>query len=127
MSSGFYKVLLASLAVTIGVGLLFWAYRYLLARLNKKEVAPKPYVTLKPASVDDENQRVNFTIMVPETLDVSLSIVADNGDIVKRLCNKELKKGNHKFEWKWDEVPKNKLFCQLVTDYQKTEKIVPLT
>lgn len=126
MNGDFYLLLIASLAVTIGAGLLFWGYKYLLARLNKNDVAPKPYVTLKPVYVDKEHHHIEVMLEVPEPLEVNLNIVAPDGNVLKNLCDKELNKGNHKFQWDWNGSKNDKLFCQLVTNYQKTEKIVTL-
>lgn len=122
----FFKILLASLAVTVGLGFLYWLYRLLIAKFNKNEPNPMPYISLKPLIIDEKMKSVTIMMIVPEELEVQLNILDDEGKVLQKIHDGALSKGNHHFDWDGEQIQKNNLFCQLITKYQKTEKLFHL-
>jgi len=121
MSGQFYLVLFYSLLFTAGAVLIYFGYRYFIARYGARPPAYK-YVTLYNLERGTAHGEIVFYFQVPEQVTLKLEIRDLNDKVLKVIEERQFEAGDHRVKFDSSVFGNGEYFYRIVTPHQQTEK-----
>jgi len=121
MSGNFYQVLLFSLMLTAGAVLIYFGYRYFMAKWGSKPSAYR-YVTLHNLERGDAKGEILFYFHVPEEIQLKIDVLDLNDNLMITLEDKLYSEGDFRVKCDTLVLPDGEYFYRITTPHQHTAK-----
>ncbi|TNE56201.1 MAG: hypothetical protein EP338_01130 [Bacteroidetes bacterium] len=116
------KVAVGVLCITLGLLVLYIAYRKLLAYLGKGQLTKEKYAFLHRLEKSPASGQLEFYVELSEEKDLSFEILNEQEEQVKLVAEGHYESGSHIIYFDSTEVPNGEYIYQLKTDNQKLWK-----
>lgn len=123
MSWFYFKMLIISLGITLGLFLAYQAYKYYIGRV-KKSLPFIPRIILHSLENAIAKGEILFHFEIKETQEIILEICDENSQTVKILLQKSLDEGSHTCSFNTKEISNGKYFYRLKGEKQEIMKRV---
>lgn len=121
MSGNFYAILFFSLLLTAGAVLIYFGYRYFLARFGKRP-APYRYVTLHNLERGEAKGEIIFFFHVPEEIHLKIEILDTADTVLILLEDKTFSEGDFRVKCDTLSLKDGEYFYRITTPHQHTAK-----
>jgi hypothetical protein len=121
MSGNFYQVLLFSLMFTAGAVLIYFGYRYFMARWGSKPSAFR-YVTLHNLERGAAKGEIIFYFHVPEELHLKVEVLDLEDKVLITLEDKLFSEGDFRVKYDTLTLSDGDYFYRISTPHQNTAK-----
>lgn len=121
MSGNFYQVLLFSLLLTAGAILVYFGYRYFMARWGSRPSAFR-YVTLHNLEKGDAKGEIMFYFHVPEEVHLKVEVLDLNDNVLQTLEDKSFSEGDFRVKCNTLTLPDGDYFYRITSPHQHTAK-----
>jgi hypothetical protein len=121
MSGNFYQVLLFSLMLTAGAVLIYFGYRYFMAKWGSKPSAFR-YVTLHNLERGDAKGEILFYFHVPEEIHLKIDVLDINDNLMMTIEDKLFLEGDFRVKCDTTLLQDGEYFYRITTPHQHTAK-----
>lgn len=121
MSWFYFKMLMISLGITLGLFLAYQAYKYYIGRVKKSQPFI-PRIILHSLENSIAKGEILFHFEIREGQEILLEICNEDSQSVKILLNKSLDEGSHTCSFNTKEIANGKYFYRLKGDKQEVIK-----
>lgn len=121
MSGNFYSILFFSLMLTAGGVLIYFGYRYFLARFGKRP-SPFRYVTLHNLERGEAKGEIIFYFHVPESIHLKIEVLDTEDKVLQLLEDKPFSEGDFRVKCDTSSLKDGEYFYRITTPHQHTAK-----
>jgi hypothetical protein len=121
MSWFYFKMLIISLGITLGLFLAYQAYKYYIGRV-KKSLPFIPRIILHSLENAISKGEILFHFEIREGQEILLEICDEESQSIKILLQKQLEEGSHTCSFNTKEIANGKYFYRLKGEKQEIMK-----
>lgn len=122
MSFSYYKLLFFSLAITLGLYLLFRVYRNYVRRTTMAAGSPRGFARMLPLEIPREGGELQFRFAIDGKLPVVLEVCNSDYKTLHVIADKVYEAGEHVVRFNPEGLGKGVFFYKLKTNKQEIIK-----